>query len=458
MSKIKVLYIDDELVNLMAFKASFRRKFEVYTAKSADDGVEILKQHPIEVLISDQRMPHKTGTDFFKSILNEFPNPIRILITAYSDIEAIIDAINKGHVYQYITKPWNNYELQLAIENAHQLYQLKEQNKSLSLKYKKVFSDSTDPIILLNKDLSIVDFNHASSTLLGLENLNNQLFTSFFNDTNKAEEFTTIVTKQELLEDYKCIIKDKNGVKKVCLISGNVITNIYNQFSSYQLVIKDFTKRSISNQQLLEKVIETQENERERIARDLHDSIGQSLAALKLNCNFLISSYQQNNNIENELNKVPPIIESLIAQLRRVCFDTLPLVIQEYGLINAVIDLQSKNTHPDFNIIFNPLENYIPLPKTLEISLFRIIQEFLNNSIKHGNATEINININQNKEEITLSISDNGVGFNIDEVTTFKGYGLKNIKNRVESFNGDLKINSVQNQGTTFNIKIPTIF
>ena len=69
MSKIKVLYIDDELVNLMAFKASFRRKFEVYTAKSADDGVEILKQHPIEVLISDQRMPHKTGTDFFKSIL-----------------------------------------------------------------------------------------------------------------------------------------------------------------------------------------------------------------------------------------------------------------------------------------------------------------------------------------------------------------------------------------------------
>ena len=85
-------------------------------------------------------------------------------------------------------------------------------------------------------------------------------------------------------------------------------------------------------------------------------------------------------------------------------------------------------------------------------------EEFLNNSIKHGNATEINININQNKEEITLSISDNGVGFNIDEVTTFKGYGLKNIKNRVESFNGDLKINSVQNQGTTFNIKIPTIF
>ena len=93
MEKIKVLYIDDEEENLKAFQASFRRIFNIQTCKSGTEGFKILKDHNIEVVIADQKMPTQTGVDFFESILDIHPNPIRILLTAYSDINAVIDAI-----------------------------------------------------------------------------------------------------------------------------------------------------------------------------------------------------------------------------------------------------------------------------------------------------------------------------------------------------------------------------
>ena len=100
MSAINVLYIDDEPNNLVTFKAAFRRAFTVFTAESAEEGRTILEQNDIHVILSDQRMPKMTGIEFFESILSTHPEPIRILITGYTDINAVIDAINRGQVYK----------------------------------------------------------------------------------------------------------------------------------------------------------------------------------------------------------------------------------------------------------------------------------------------------------------------------------------------------------------------
>ena len=119
---IKILYIDDEENNLQAFKAAFRRMYEIYTAISAADGLKILQSVNIHVVIADQKMPNTTGVEFFKSISETFPDPIRILLTGYTDIEALADAINHGDVYRYITKPWNELELHNSIKNAYDVY------------------------------------------------------------------------------------------------------------------------------------------------------------------------------------------------------------------------------------------------------------------------------------------------------------------------------------------------
>lgn len=127
-----VLYVDDEVHNLNAFKASFRRKFNIFTANSAVEGRRILESEDIHVIVTDQRMPVTTGIEFLESIIPDFPEPIRILLTGYADINAVIDAINKGQVYRYIQKPWMEDDLRINIEKAFELYMLRKENRDLT--------------------------------------------------------------------------------------------------------------------------------------------------------------------------------------------------------------------------------------------------------------------------------------------------------------------------------------
>ncbi|EDM36540.1 two-component response regulator [Pedobacter sp. BAL39] len=133
-TSVNVLYVDDEVHNLNAFKASFRRKFNIFTAESALEGRKVLETEDIHIIITDQRMPVTTGIEFLESIIPDFPEPIRILLTGYADINAVIDAINKGQVYKYIQKPWMEDDLRINIEKAHELYVLRKENRELTAK------------------------------------------------------------------------------------------------------------------------------------------------------------------------------------------------------------------------------------------------------------------------------------------------------------------------------------
>ena len=132
--KINVLYIDDEPNNIVSFKAAFRRVFNIFSAESAEEGTKVLEQETIHVILSDQRMPKITGIEFFQSILETHPDPIRILITGYTDINAVIDAINLGQVYKYLTKPWIEEEVKTSIKNSFEVYDLRTKNRELTQK------------------------------------------------------------------------------------------------------------------------------------------------------------------------------------------------------------------------------------------------------------------------------------------------------------------------------------
>ncbi len=130
-SKPKVLYVDDEVHNLTAFRANFRRDFEIFTAESGEEGLRILTAEWPEVVVTDQRMPQMTGIEFLMKVQAITNAPIRLLLTGYSDINAVIDAINKGQVYRYLTKPWNDDELRNAVLSAHELFELRKHNAEL---------------------------------------------------------------------------------------------------------------------------------------------------------------------------------------------------------------------------------------------------------------------------------------------------------------------------------------
>ena len=135
--KINILYIDDEENNLISFKAVFRVKYQVLTAINAVEAMKIMETEPIEIIITDQRMPDMTGTEFLEKILGRFPAPMRILLTGYSDVSALIEAVNKGKIFHYLTKPWNEEEPDSTIKRAYEVYEsdqkVKEMNDKLAV-------------------------------------------------------------------------------------------------------------------------------------------------------------------------------------------------------------------------------------------------------------------------------------------------------------------------------------
>ncbi len=130
--KIRILYVDDEENNLQAFKATFRRDYKIFLAISAKEGEDILAREEVDIIITDQRMPEKTGVEFLESIIPIHPKPIRLLLTGYTDIQAVIDAINKGQVYHYLTKPWEEDYLRTVIKNAFEVFALRRENEKLT--------------------------------------------------------------------------------------------------------------------------------------------------------------------------------------------------------------------------------------------------------------------------------------------------------------------------------------
>lgn len=126
-----ILYIDDEESNLRIFRINFKRYYRVFTTTSVQEAYKILRENPISLIITDQKMPEMSGTEFLKSIINEYPDVIRIVLTGFADIQDIIQAINDCHIHQYVTKPYENGEMKKIIDNALETYRLAKERKDL---------------------------------------------------------------------------------------------------------------------------------------------------------------------------------------------------------------------------------------------------------------------------------------------------------------------------------------
>ncbi|MDS4031525.1 MAG: sigma-54 dependent transcriptional regulator [Candidatus Contendobacter sp.] len=131
MKKYNLLVVDDEREILRSLTLTFAEEYEVFTASSGAEALEILKQRKIALVIADQRMPEMTGAELLEKIFQIDPNIVRIILTGYTDIASLIRAINDGHIYQYITKPWERQELRIIVKRALESYELTLENQRL---------------------------------------------------------------------------------------------------------------------------------------------------------------------------------------------------------------------------------------------------------------------------------------------------------------------------------------
>lgn len=238
-SKPVILYVDDEPNNLVSFTAAFRRFYTIHTATSAKEGIEILRREPIQIVITDQRMPEMTGVQFLEAIIPDYPDSMRMILTGFSDVEAIIKAINTGRVLRYITKPWEEAELKQIIDGAIMLYELEKKNKELLISLQE---ETAKQLSILNIFKKYVPEDVVKETLAaGVENLTyseNRIVSVCFCDIRRfssASEKLTPAETVKFLNNFftimsQCIKKNKGFVNKFL---GDGILSIFGAPVSY---------------------------------------------------------------------------------------------------------------------------------------------------------------------------------------------------------------------------------
>jgi len=223
-------------------------------------------------------------------------------------------------------------------------------------------------------------------------------------------------------------------------------------------IIRDISKKKSIENELREErrnrvtsIIDSLEAERHRFARELHDGVGQSLIAAKLK----LEAMEEKGNVVEGSEEIKQILNNIIDEIRQISYDIMPSVLGEFGIISAITALCNKINETK-RIKINFVYDDIPTLKDQKVNiyLYRIVQESVNNIIKHSKATTANIKISYFNKMLEVEISDNGKGFDVNNLSNNKGNGINNIKERVLLLNGKIDIFSNDN-GTIIKIKIP---
>jgi signal transduction histidine kinase len=223
------------------------------------------------------------------------------------------------------------------------------------------------------------------------------------------------------------------------------------------LISEDISDQLATEKRIIRTIVETQEKERNRFASDLHDSLGQQLSGIRFYISALQHGIGDDENLINQFEKTLNGIDNAIDELRNICFNLMPRTLENHTLVYSINELASKL---DMDI---KLEHDKALPifeKQFEIACFRIVQEFLNNAMRHGKASQVKIKIFtlKREEELHIFLTDNGLGFDLETTTTKPGMGLRNIQTRVESYFGSMHFHSKQGEGTKLLMKFPLAF
>lgn len=226
---------------------------------------------------------------------------------------------------------------------------------------------------------------------------------------------------------------------------------LFFNFSQRKLIAQKLKQQ----EDLLYNVIKTQEEERQRIAKDLHDEIGSQLNIIKLNLHRLERKKDDAIIVRKTLKEIQELLGNTIQTTRQISHDLLPSVLDKFGLIAAINELSDHYQETTVELSFVVVENTSIIDdKSIELNIFRVLQEFISNAIRHGEATSITIQLWLNAQQLRLILMDNGKGFDSNNKEFKAGLGISNMNSRMDMIGGRIKIKSTINEGTTANLLV----
>jgi signal transduction histidine kinase len=419
-NKSHILYIDDEKENLSGFKYVFKKHYHVHVAISADQGWEVLKEHPIKVIITDQRMPRTTGTQFLEKAAREYPSIFRIILTGYTDVQDIIAAINKGKIFQFIRKPWDKDEVKVIIDNAIQLYDVKEHNTELLAS-------------LQSKNIE-------------LEEINQTLEEKVTERTKQLEEHKQNL-EEKVKERTKQLEMAKDKAEESDRLKSAFLANVSHEIRTPMNAIIGFSEL-LTTEELTE---EDKQEFKDQIilnSNSLLRLIDDIIDISKIEANQITIEYG-NHDLNLILSELYTIYNEQKANLGR-------------EQIELIIDTPKQQ-----NLIIN----------TDKIRLHQVLSNLIGNAFKFTEKGKITFGYkltssNNNQPVLRFHVADTGIGIpeeahsyiferfrkadaNKEKIFRGTGLGLFICRNLIEKFKGKIWIESELDKGTTFFFDIP---
>lgn len=340
------------------------------------------------------------------------------------------------------------------------LYSLKkaeEAREETEKKFSTLFHNSSDEIFLVDTDGNFLEVNRVACESLGYTE--EEFRKMNFRDIKSPKYVEKVAENIDLiLARGKLTYESEHRSKKGRTLSLEMKSRLINYKGGKAIlsIARDITERKQMERKILRAVINAEERERERIAKEIHDDLGPLMSTIKLYVNEMESGDMEEGERREFLGRTNEILDEAIASTRAIANNLTPRVIIDFGLVRAVESFCKKiNISQKVKIIYETsiTERF---EQTIELVLYRVITELLNNSLKHARAEKIEIYLEKLENILQLTYMDDGIGFSLDKVLSEEssGMGLKNIISRLESIDGSYKIHSQKEVGTLVIVEV----
>lgn len=438
--KFDVLYVDDEQDNLDVFESTFWREYNLHLASSSKEAFSILQKQKIHLIVTDQRMPEMTGVELLEKVVEKYPETQRMILTGYSDADAIVDSINKGKVFEFVAKPWKKENLKQSLNNALESYRLREENQLM-----------LQQLQLSNKKLE--DFNH---------NLEVKVEERTQEIKKKNEELNQSVSKLKSLQTQLIQSEKLASLGMLSAVLGHEINNPIAVIKQSLEIIKSSFDDSNN---LIDVLVEVEENEENAIRK--------------------IQGISSNEDLTTLRNKVPQLVDYSLEGIARIA-ETVKSIRDFVG--PNEVTFQKSFVHLGIDSTLNLLsqklmsnkitviKQFDPAMKEIECLPSALNQVFMNlfvnamDAIVHVKTERALIVVEtiQGSETIIVKVNDNGSGIPADSVSSIfeefyttkptgkgTGLGLAIVKDIIDKHHGSIRVESKLSQGTSFVIELP---
>lgn len=434
---------------------------EITHVSTFQEAKKKLQEMTPDIILLDLSLPDKSGERLVAEMM-EIAREIPVtILTGYQDMEFAARSLTYG-ISDYLLKDQLNptilhKTILYSIQRHKYLGQIRDSEK----RYAELFQFSPLPMWVFDRDtFNFLDVNDAACLHYGYsrEEFLSLKITDIrpAEDIPKLEKFIT-ANNDTLAHSGLFRHKKKNGEIIFVELKSRILSA---DSPNIRIVMSnDITLQRQAQENLLNITFQVENRERGRIASNLHDGLQQTLLASHMH--FETFRKQLENQTQKperqKFNNGLLMLSESIQEARRLAHELLPPDLEHLGYSKAIQNIISKYSGEDTPLNFTYFDNLkeIHLPQNVELILFRITQELINNVIKHSEADEASIEVELDKSDITVTVMDNGKGFDYQDLKDQQTFGLKSIASRISTISGLFTVNSVLGKGTRIKLSIP---